>query len=193
MSAANDGRRAAVCVFCGSRAGQDPAFLRSARDTGRLLAERGLTLVYGGGGRGMMGAVADAALAAGGRVIGVIPRDLFAREHLHAGLDEVHEVTDLLARKRLMAELSDGFMVLPGGLGTLDELFEMWTWQQLKMHAKPCAVVNVSGYFDPLLRFSETLVQSGFLEPAARDLLLVEAGPEPALRRLLDWRPLPPV
>lgn len=171
-----------ICVFCGARAGADPAFLAAAAQTGRVLARRGIGVVYGGGSRGMMGAVADAAMAAGGEVVGVIPRDLFAVEAVHRGISEVRAVDTLLERKALMAELSDGFVSLPGGIGTLDELFEMWTWRQLDIHPKPCAILNAKGYYDGLLAFADHLVVNGYLSPAQRALPLVDDDVE----RLLD-------
>ncbi len=160
-----------ICVFCGSRAGRAPAYLESARALGKAIAASGITLVYGGGGRGMMGALADAALAAEGRVVGVIPRDLFRREFLHEGLTELHAVSGMLERKSLMAKLSDGFISLPGGIGTMDELFEMWTWTQLGIHAKPSMLLNVDGYYDSLIAFLDEMTDAGYLGPDQRAIL----------------------
>ena len=173
-----------ICVFCGSRDGRAPAYLEAARALGAAMAASGTTLVYGGGGRGMMGAVADAALAAGGRVIGVIPRDLFLREHLHKGITELHAVDGMLERKALMAELSGGFISLPGGIGTMDELFEMWTWTQLGIHAKPSVLFNVDGYYDSLIAFLDEMTEIGYLAPDQRALLRVAQTAHDALHAL---------
>ena len=173
-----------VCVFCGSRSGRTPVYLESARALGAAIASSGATLVYGGGGRGMMGALADAALAARGRVIGVIPRDLFEREHLHEGLTELHAVEGMPERKTLMAELSDGFVSLPGGIGTMDEMFEMWTWTQLGVHAKPSVLLNVDSYYDPLLAFIDEMTDTGYLAPDQRAILQVADTPAAALSSL---------
>ena len=173
-----------ICVFCGSRDGRAPAYLEAARTLGTAIAASGATLVYGGGGRGMMGAVADAALAARGRVIGVIPRDLFLREFLHRGLTELRAVDGMLERKALMAELSDGFISLPGGIGTMDEMFEMWTWTQLGIHDKPSVLLNVEGYYDFLLAFLDEMTDTGYLAPDQRALLRVADNAGDALAAL---------
>ena len=173
-----------ICVFCGARAGRAPAYLEAARALGGAVAASGATLVYGGGGRGMMGALADAALAAGGRVVGVIPRDLFQREFLHEGLTELRAVNGMLERKALMAELSDGFISLPGGIGTMDELFEMWTWTQLGIHAKPSVLLNVDGYYDSLITFLDGMTGAGYLGPGQRAILQVVETAEDALAGL---------
>ena len=150
-------------VFCGSKSGADPAYLSAAHATGRMVAQIGLTLVYGGGKVGLMGAVADAALTEGGHVVGVMPRSLVEKEIAHAGLSTLHVVETMHERKLKMAELSDGFLALPGGAGTLEEIFEQWTWAQLGIHAKPCGLLNVRGYFDPLLRLIEHMTAEGFM------------------------------
>ena len=173
-----------ICVFCGSRDGCAPAYLEAARALGTAIAASGIELVYGGGGRGMMGAVADAALAAQGRVIGVIPRDLFQREFLHQGLTELHAVNGMLERKALMAELSDGFISLPGGIGTMDELFEMWTWTQLGIHAKPSVLLNVDGYYDSLIAFLDEMTEAGYLGPDQRVILRSAETADEALSAL---------
>jgi len=152
-----------VCVFCGSARGDDARFVEAARDAGTLLARRAIELVYGGGHIGMMGTLADAALAAGGRVTGVIPRHLMRPEVAHVGLSELIVVESMHERKRLMADRADCFLVLPGGYGTLDEAFEMVTWLQLGLQRKPLALVNVGGYFDPLLRWLRHAVECGFI------------------------------
>ena len=170
-----------ICVFCGSRDGRAPAYLEAARALGTAMAASGITLVYGAGGRGMMGAVADAALAAQGRVIGVIPRNLFQREFLHEGLTELHAVDGMLERKALMAEISDGFISLPGGIGTMDELFEMWTWTQLGIHDKPSVLLNVDGYYDSLTAFLDEMTEAGYLGPHQRALLRVAKTAQDAL------------
>ena len=173
-----------VCVFCGARDGRAPAYLESARALGTIIASSGATLVYGGGGRGMMGALADAALAARGRVIGVIPRDLFEREHLHEGLTELHAVGGMPERKTVMADLSEGFISLPGGIGTMDEMFEMWTWTQLGVHAKPSVLLNVDGYYDSLIAFLDEMTGTGYLSPHQRAILRVADTAADALSSL---------
>jgi uncharacterized protein (TIGR00730 family) len=171
-----------ICVFCGSSPGHDPRYVTAAADVGERLAERGIQLVYGGGRRGLMGAVADAALAAGGRVVGVIPRGLVDRELAHPGLSELLIVDTLHERKARMAELADGFIALPGGLGTLEELAEVLSWAQLGLHAKPIGLLDVGGYFDPLLAYLDHAVAEGFVADRHRSLLLHD----PDLDRLLD-------
>jgi uncharacterized protein (TIGR00730 family) len=153
----------AVAVFCGSSFGNDPAYEAAARLTGRTLAERGIAVVYGGGHVGLMGAVADAALEAGGKVIGVIPRQLDDRELAHHGLTELHVVESMHERKALMAELSDAFIALPGGAGTLEEIAEQWTWAQLTIHSKPCGFLDVVGFWSPMRQLLDGMVSSGFV------------------------------
>ena len=176
-----------VCVFCGSNSGADPAYLALARRVGELLAARGLALVYGGGGIGLMGVVADAVLAAGGHVIGVIPEALAAREVAHRGLPDLRVVGSMHERKALMAELADGFIALPGGLGTLEELFEIVTWAQLGLHAKPCGLVNAGGYYDHLITFLDHTVAMRFVRPEHRTLILVEPDPAVLLERFAHF------
>ena len=178
-----------ICVFCGSSNGLE-VHLEAARLVGRTLAERGIGVVYGGAKVGTMGAVADAALAAGGEVIGVIPESLVNWEVAHQGLTEQHIVDGLHARKALMAELSDGFITLPGGVGTMEELFEVWTWAQLGLHAKPVGLLDVNGFYEHLLRFTDTMVETGFLRKPYRDVLLVDRDLPTLLEKLADYRPL---
>jgi uncharacterized protein (TIGR00730 family) len=175
-----------VCVFCGSRGG-GPIYADAARSLGALLAGRGLALVYGAGHVGLMGVLADAVLAAGGRVVGVIPQGLVDRELAHTGLTELIVVDTMHQRKAVMAERSDAFLALPGGYGTLDETFEILTWAQLGLHAKPVGLLNVAGYFDGLLSWLDHALREGFVKPAHRELLAVDddAG------RLLDPTGLP--
>lgn len=173
-----------ICVFCGSQAGARPEYLEAARTLGAMLADSRMALVYGGGRVGMMGAVADAALARGGRVIGVIPTHLMRPEHAHEALTDLQIVSSMHERKRRMAEQCDAFVVLPGGYGTLDEMFEMLTWLQLQIQAKPVGIVNVEGYFDPLLRFVRHAADEGFIRPQHWDLLIVERNPHLLLERL---------
>lgn len=173
-----------VCVYCGSSPGARPVFIEAAQQFGTAVAQAGLTLVYGGGKLGMMGAVANAALAAGGRVIGVIPELLLDREVGHHGLDDLHVVDDMHQRKKMMADLSDAFITLPGGAGTLEEFFEVFTWAQLSYHAKPLALLNTDGYFDPLLTMLQHTVSEGFMRPAYLDLLQVSTEPQALLQRL---------
>lgn len=174
----------AVCVFCGSQSGESPAYAQAARTLGALLAEQQLTIVYGGGHVGMMGALADSALAAGGRVVGVIPEHLMRPEVAHQSLTELHVVDSMHTRKRLMAERADGFIVLPGGYGTLEEMFEMVTWLQLQLHAKPVGLLNVAAYFDHLLAFLDHAARQGFIRPQHQALLSVELTAAALIKRL---------
>jgi uncharacterized protein (TIGR00730 family) len=152
-----------IAIFCGSSFGNDPAYAEAARHTGRTLADRSIDVVYGGGHVGLMGVVADAALKAGGRVIGVIPRQLDDRELAHRGLTELHVVESMHERKAMMAELSDAFIALPGGAGTLEEIAEQWTWAQLTIHAKPCGFLDVEGFWSPMRDMLDSMVSSGFV------------------------------
>lgn len=179
------------CVFCGSRPGVRPAYTAAAEELGRLLAHRGIGLVYGGASVGLMGAIANAALAAGGEVIGVIPRDLVRREVAHTALGDLRVVDTMHQRKALMAELSDGFIALPGGVGTLDETFEIWTWAQLGHHTKPCALLNVEGYYDKLNGFLDSIVAEGFLHPEHRAGLICQPTPHLVLEAMQAHRPAP--
>ena len=173
-----------VCVFCGSSPGMRPADAEAARAMGSLLAERGIGLVYGGGRVGLMGIAADASLAAGGEVIGVIPDSMMAREVGHPGVTQLHVVPNMHTRKALMYDLSDAFVALPGGFGTLDELCEALTWSQLGIHGKPCGLLNVGGYFDGLLTFFDHARDEGFIRPAHRGLALADADPAALLDRM---------
>ena len=164
-----------LCVFCGSSVGSKPAYIGSAIALGKVLAEQNIRLVFGGGRVGLMGALADAALQAGGEVTGVIPEHLVAREVAHQGLSDLRIVRSMHERKALMAELSDGFVALPGGLGTLEEFFEVWTWGQLGLHQKPYALLNVNGFYDPLVQFIDSLVELKFVKPEHRRMLIVES------------------
>lgn len=178
-----------LCVFCGSSPGRSPGFAAAGRRLGAALAERGVRLVYGGGRVGIMGEVADAVLAAGGEAVGVIPRALVEREVGHTGLTELRVVESMHERKALMAELADGFAALPGGIGTMEELFEVWTWGQLGLHRKPYALLDVEGYYRPLIDFLDHMVEAGFLPEGHRAMLLVESDPERLLERLAAFRP----
>jgi uncharacterized protein (TIGR00730 family) len=174
-----------VCVFCGSSDGRGNVYREMAAEVARALVRRGRGIVYGGGRIGCMGALADAGIAAGGEVIGVIPRALAEREVAHGELTELYVVESMHDRKALMAARSDAFLALPGGYGTLEELFEAITWGQLGYHDKPCAVLNVDGYFDALLRFCDEAVESGFIRPSDRARLISGASLEPLLDELL--------
>lgn len=174
-----------IAVYCGANPGTDPVYADAARELGRLLAKRGIGVVFGGGHVGLMGVVADAALEAGGRVTGVIPQQLVDRELAHSGLTELFVVRNMHERKAMMAELSDGFVALPGGMGTLEELFEMLTWSQLEIHAKPIGVLNVAGFYDQLALFIAHAASQGFIRPQHRDLMMVERDPEALLARLI--------
>jgi hypothetical protein len=178
-----------LCVFCGSSPGRQPAYADAARALARALLERGLGLVYGGGSVGLMGILADAVLVAGGEVIGVLPRGLARKEYAHDGLTELHLVGSMHERKALMASLADGFVALPGGLGTLEEILEVFTWAQLGIHQKPVGLVDVSGYWAGLLALLRHAVQEGFVRPEYAALLLVEPEPAALLDRFASWQP----
>ena len=178
-----------LCVFCGSGAGHEPAYTEAARTLGRTLAGAKIRLVFGGGRVGLMGEVANAALAAGGEAIGVIPNFLVEREIAHTGLTDLHVVGSMHERKAMMSGLSDGFVALPGGTGTLEEFFEVLTWAQLGEHAKPCGLLNVAGYYDPLLSVLDHMVGKGFLSKSNRALVLVERDPGTLLAKLERYRP----
>jgi uncharacterized protein (TIGR00730 family) len=178
-----------VCVFCGSNGGAEPAYLEAARAAGRGLAERGLRLVYGGGKVGMMGALADAALEAGGDVVGVIPRSIFDREIGHGGLPDLRVVDSMHERKALMAELSDAFVALPGGIGTFEELFEAYTWAQLGLHRKPLGLLDVAGYYEPLEAMLDHAVEQRFLRAETRAMLTRDDTLDGLLERFAAWEP----
>lgn len=180
-----------VAVYCGSSPGSNPAFRLAAETLGLTLAKAGCTLVYGGSHAGLMGAVADAALAGGGRVIGVIPDALVSREVAHRGLSELQVVRSMHQRKARMNELAEAFVALPGGIGTLDEIIEMFTWTQLGIHRKPCAFLNIDGYYDSLLAFLRGMVTQGFLRQAQIDQLVVVERVEDLLPRLAAAQPHP--
>jgi uncharacterized protein (TIGR00730 family) len=174
-----------VAVYLGSSSGNRSEFAAAAEQTGRVLAQAGIGVVYGGASVGLMGMLADAALAAGGEVIGIIPDGLFAAEVAHQGLTRLEVVGSMHKRKARMAELADGFAALPGGLGTLEELLEILTWHQLRLHAKPIALLDVGGFWDGLLAFMDTLVEDGFVPAASRSRLVRAASPDELLRVLL--------
>lgn len=173
-----------VCVYCGSRQGSDPAYAQAAREVGAAIGRRGWELVYGGGKVGLMGVVADAVLEHGGRVVGVIPRILMEREVGHRGLHELHVVETMHQRKQMMAERAGAFLALPGGIGTMEELFEVWTWRQIGYHDQPVGLLNVSGYYDALLSFLQRSVDSGFLAAAQMQALDVDHRPQALLDTL---------
>jgi uncharacterized protein (TIGR00730 family) len=176
----------AVCVFCGSAYGTDPKFTDAAKRVGRCLAETDTDLVYGGGSVGLMGAVADAALHAGGKVVGIIPEALDRREIAHRGATELIVVPGMHERKALMAARSDSFLALPGGIGTFEEFFEVLSWAVLGLHAKPIGILNVSGYFDPLLKLLDHSVELGFVRAGNLELIRVGTNPEEIVYELLD-------
>lgn len=178
-----------LCVFCGSNAGHDPIYMAAARLLGESLARNGIDLVYGGASVGLMGAVADSALAHGGRVIGVMPQALVDKEIAHNGLSDLRVVGSMHERKALMAELADGFIALPGGLGTFEELFEVWTWAQLGYHEKPCALLNAGGFYDKLTSFLDDVVERGFVKPVHRAMLIVESDPPALIEAIRAYEP----
>jgi uncharacterized protein (TIGR00730 family) len=178
-----------LCVFSGSSPGAHPDYVLAAQELGRALAERGIVLVYGGASVGLMGAVADATLDAGGEAVGVIPQALVDREIAHPGLSDLRVVGSMHERKALMADLADGFVALPGGMGTLEELFEVYTWTQLGLHRKACALLNVAGYYDGLAAFLDHAVDERFLRPEHRAMLLCEDTPAGVLAALEAFEP----
>jgi uncharacterized protein (TIGR00730 family) len=178
-----------ICIYCGSAAGNNPEYIATARRLGRSLVDRGLGLVYGGGRVGLMGVVADAVLAAGGRVVGVIPEALATKEVAHDGLTELHVVADMHQRKALMARRADAFLTLPGGIGTFEEFFETLSWAALKLHHKPMGVLNVGGYFAPLLALLDHAVAERFLRPEILDLLVVSSDQDAILAELARRTP----
>ncbi|GIZ12996.1 TIGR00730 family Rossman fold protein [Pseudomonas sp. NCCP-436] len=178
-----------ICVFCGASPGANPLYRQAADELGQELARRGLRLIYGGGAVGLMGIVADAALRAGGEVIGIIPQSLERAEIGHRGLTCLEVVDGMHARKARMAELADGFIALPGGLGTLEELFEVWTWGQLGYHAKPLGLLQVNGFFSKLEGFLDHLVAERFVRPQHRDMLQIASSPTDLLDAMAEWRP----
>ena len=178
-----------ICVYCGSRPGELAVYADAARRIGSFIGERGWQLVYGGGRAGLMGLVADAALAAGAPVVGVIPESLMGRELGHPGLTELHVVETMHQRKMLMAQRSDAFLALPGGIGTFEELFEVWSWRQLGYHDKPLGLLNVAGYYDALLAFLARNRDQGFISDAQIDLLQVSDDPHALLTRMAELAP----
>jgi uncharacterized protein (TIGR00730 family) len=178
-----------VCVFCGSRPGARPEYLEAARSLGTQLARRGLTLVYGGANIGLMGAVADAVLAEGGRVVGVLPAVLKDKEIAHAGLTELHLVDSMHTRKAMMAERADAFIAMPGGVGTFEELFEITTWAQLGLHQKPVGLLNVADFYEPLLALMRRAVDEGFVPEARAQPFVSDPSPTLLLERLLGAGP----
>jgi uncharacterized protein (TIGR00730 family) len=182
-----------LAIYCGSATPSDPVYIESARAIGRTLAERGIGIVYGGGRLGLMGAVADGALAAGGEVIGVIPQALVDAEVAHRGLTELHVVAGMHARKAAFTDLADGFVTIPGGTGTMDELWEALSWAQLGYHADPVGLLNVAGYYDHLIAFWEKSAEVGFLRPQHRDLLIVDDTLDGLLTKMATHVPTQPI
>lgn len=182
-----------LAIYCGSATPADPVYIDSARAVGRTLAERGIGVVYGGGRLGLMGAIADAALAAGGEVIGVIPQALVDAEVAHRGLTELHVVGGMHERKATFTELADGFVTIPGGTGTMDELWEALSWAQLGYHADPVGLLNTAGYYDHLIAFWDRMGETGFLRPQHLDLLIVADTLDVLLERMEDHVPTQPI
>jgi uncharacterized protein (TIGR00730 family) len=180
-----------VCVFCGSNAGSDPVYVATAQAVGRGLARRGIRIVYGGGRVGMMGALADAAHAEGGEVVGVMPRQMFEREIGHTGIDDLRVVGSMHERKALMVELADAFIALPGGIGTFEELFEVYTWAQLGIHTKPLGLLDVAGYYQPMATMLDHAVEQRFLREETRAMLVVARDLDGLLTAFDGWRAAP--
>lgn len=178
-----------LCVFCGSSSGRTAVYSEAASQLGAALAYAGIGLVYGGSSVGLMGTVADATLQQQGEVIGIIPRSLWDKEVGHTGMADLRVVDSMHERKALMAELADGFIALPGGAGTLEELFEVWTWAQLGYHRKPCALLNINGYYDRLLDFLDHVVAEGFVKPVHRDMLIIEDNVDSLLAAIHAYTP----
>ena len=181
-----------ICVYCGSRPGTEPAFAEAARQVGLWIAQNKGQLVYGGGHNGLMGMMADACLQAGGRVVGVIPKALVEKEWAHTGCSELHVVENMHERKRLMAERADAFLAMPGGIGTFEEFFEVWTWRQLGYHDKPVGLLNIKGYYDNLLAFLSTSVQQGFMNAEQMQLIRSGTNTELLLKSLVTEAGLAP-
>ena len=181
-----------VCVYCGSKPGASPEFARTARAVGGWIGKHGGQLVYGGGKNGLMGILADATLEAGGRVVGIIPTALVEKEWAHRDCTELHVVGTMHERKRLMAERADTFLALPGGIGTFEEFFEVWTWRQLGYHDKPVGLLNLAGYYDPLVSFLQSTVRQGFMGDWQMDLIRIASDPEGLLRELVQAAGLAP-
>jgi uncharacterized protein (TIGR00730 family) len=180
----------AVCVYCGSSNGANPVYAEAAHAFGRALVDANLALVYGGGKVGLMGMIADSVMAAGGRAIGVIPELLVDKEIGHHGLTELHVVADMHERKKMMADLSDAFVALPGGAGTLEELFEVYTWAQLGYHRKPVGMLNIAGYYDPLIAMLEHTVREGFMRRAYFETLQIDSDATALISKLRRYQPL---
>ncbi len=177
-----------ICVFCGSSSGGKPIYLETAKKLGKELSEQGFELIYGGARIGLMGAIADEVLRYGGKVIGVIPKDLMDREVAHLGLTKLHVVASMHDRKALMADLADGFIALPGGFGTLEEIIEVLTWAQLSIHAKPCGILNVANYYDPLFQMFDHAMEEGFMSATHHKLMIRSDSPIELLQRMADHR-----
>jgi uncharacterized protein (TIGR00730 family) len=180
-----------ICIFCGSHSGNNELYGNAAREMGTTLAQRGIDVVYGGGRVGLMGALADAALKSGGAVIGVMPQSLVEREIQHTGLTQLHVVASMHERKTKMADLSDGFIALPGGAGTLEEIFEQWTWAQLGIHQKPCGFLNTNSYYDPLRLMIEKMASEAFLRPEHASMLFFETDPATLIDAFRNYSPPP--
>lgn len=178
-----------ICVFCGSSPGLKPAYAEAAQALGRILADKQIGLVYGGGSVGMMGQVADAVIAKGGQVVGVVPQSIAEKEVAHTGLSDLRVVHSMHERKALMADLSDGFIALPGGLGTLEEFVEILTWLQLGIHHKPCGLLNVSQYWEKFTGFLDHIVEQQFMQPEHRAMVLMDEDPQALIAKLEDFRP----
>ena len=178
-----------LCVFCGTNAGERPEYGAAARELGKLLASEGIELVYGGASVGIMGELADAVHEHGGHVTGIIPQQLMKKEAAHTGIPDLIVVASMHQRKSQMADLSDGFIALPGGIGTLEGYFEILTWGQLRIHSKPSGILNVAGYFDRLIEFLDHAVEEGFLEQEHREMIVVETDPRKLLDRLKEYAP----
>jgi len=178
-----------ICVFCGSNPGRNPEYIKAAQELGKLMASEGIQLVYGGGNVGLMGQVANAVMDAGGSAIGVIPKFLLDREVGHRNLTELHVVDSMHERKALMARLSDSFAILPGGIGTLEEMFETWTWGQLNLHMKPLAILNTAGFYDRLSLFMDHMVTEGFLQQEHREATMTATSPSELVTMLQNASP----
>jgi uncharacterized protein (TIGR00730 family) len=181
-----------ICIYCGSKPGEDPRFAEVAAEVGRWIGEHGGQLVYGGGRNGLMGIVAESTMAAGGTVVGIIPRALVEKEWAHHGCTELHVVETMHERKRMMMERADAFLALPGGIGTFEEMFEAWTWRQLGYHDKPVGILSSHGYYDALMRFMEQVVEQGFMGDWQMDLITTGAEPAALLRQLVQSAGLAP-